>query len=166
MKQIINIFINNPKLEKLRKKYDPNYKKYKTHLTLVYPFEIKDQKKLYDHIFKYTKKIGSFNANFSKIGRSEKDFYLYLLPDLESHQLFMQLHRTLSSNILSFVKNEDLPKYVPHIPIGFFKSEEERETAIREIQKEGINLNLKIEEVHLLNLNPDGSLNSVNTFRF
>ena len=47
MKIGINIILKlDKKTDKIRRKYDPYSHKFKPHVTLVYPFEFKDQKAL------------------------------------------------------------------------------------------------------------------------
>jgi len=47
MKQVINIILQrNKEVDKVRATYDPDYKKFKPHISLVYPFKDINQKDL------------------------------------------------------------------------------------------------------------------------
>ena len=90
MKQVINILINNPRIEILRKKYDPGINNYKTHLTLVYPFEVKDQAKLREHIEYCLDGIESFEIVFDKLRKSSN----FLVLDVgKNKEMLLKLHK-------------------------------------------------------------------------
>ena len=68
------------------------------------------------------------------------------------------MHKKLNSGILNNFRNPDMPEYIAHLSIGIFKSEEEREIAIKEISKIDINFEAKIDSIQLLTIDEKGSI--------
>tara|TARA_Y100000034_G_C6896509_1_gene413442 strand:- start:1704 stop:2204 length:501 start_codon:yes stop_codon:yes gene_type:complete len=165
MKQVITILLRpNKKIEEIRKKSGINTKKFKPHINIIYPFELKDQKRLFKHIKESIKNIKKFRLTLKGLKKSTKEYYLYLLVDKgkkQTRRLYNQLHK----GILKDFKNKDMPKYIPHLSLGNFKSKKEIDKAIKEIKKENIYFETKISSVQLLTLNKDSSLKSVKNFK-
>jgi 2'-5' RNA ligase len=161
MKQVINIIINNPRIEILRKKYDPGINKYKTHLTLVYPFEVKDQAKLAEHIEYCLAGVEPFEIIFEKFRKSSN----YLVLDAGKNQeKLLNLYKKLNSGILAGFENKELSIYLPHITIGVFDSHEELMKVISELRSRGSNFRVMVDKISLLTLNEDGSAKEIRNF--
>ena len=162
MKQAIAILLKKDKqIEKIRKNYIPNYKKFKPHITLVYPFEIKNKKQLNEHIQKSVK-IKQFKLSLEKLKKSAKEYYLYLLVK-KGKKKIVKLYKKLNSGILKGFKNKDMPKFIPHITIGIFKTKKEIDKAIKEIKD--VKFETKIEHINLLNLDKNNKIKSIKKFR-
>lgn len=162
MKQTINILLNNPRIEILRRKYDPNFKKTKTHLTLVYPFEVKDQARLIEHIEYCLKDIQQFEILFEKLRKSGN----YLVLDVSRNQeKLLNLYKKLNSAILSGFENKDISIYLPHITLGIFNSHEELMEVINKLRARGSNFRFIVDKINLVDLNDDGSSKSIRSFK-
>lgn len=161
MKQTINILINNPRIEILRKKYYKDFKKYKTHLTLVYPFEIKDKVQLKQHIEYCLKDIKPFEIVFDKLRKSSN----YLVLDVNKNQeLLLNLYKKLNSGILCGFENKEISIYLPHITLGVFNSNEELMGVLGELRERGSNFRVVVDKISLLTLNDDGSAKAIRNF--
>lgn len=158
MKQVLTIFLKkNNKIEQIRKKYISNYKKFEPHITLVYPFEIENQDKLKEHIFESIKLFEPFEISLKGLQKSAKGYYVYLLVD-KGKEKIVSLHEKLNGGILNHFRNPDMPKYIAHLSLGVFGSEEERERAIKDIYKMNIGFDMKINSIQLLTIDGDNSL--------
>jgi 2'-5' RNA ligase len=164
MKQGINIIIESAGIDEIRKKYDKFYKTFLTHLTLVYPFEIKDQVGLEEHIKSSLRGVQPFYATFNKITSSEKGYIYLTAPDAEENLL--ALYNSLNSNILSNAKNLDFPSYFPHISLGVIEDKELLKKALVELNELDPYFKILINSVSLINLNQDFSARSIKTFKF
>jgi len=165
MKQAIAILLKEDKnIEKIRKKYVPNYKKFKPHITLVYDFKINNQKQLNEHIKNSIKGIKQFKLSLESLKKSTKGYYLYLLVKKGKKEI-IKLYKKLNSRILKGFKNKDMPKFVPHITIGLFETKKEINRAIKEIKKENIKFKTKINYIDLLNLDKNDKIKSIKRFK-
>lgn len=161
MKQTINILIDNPRIENLRKKYDPNYKKIKTHLTLVYPFEVQKQDKLKEHIEYCLGGLENFEIIFQKVRKSKN----FLVLDVTTNrQKLLDLYKKLNSGVLAGFENKELSIYLPHITLGFFNSDEELMKVINELREIGSNYRVLVDKINLVTLNKDDSIKEVESF--
>jgi 2'-5' RNA ligase len=161
MKQVINILIKNPRIEILRKKYDHVFRKVKTHVTLVYPFEIKDHAKLVEHIEYCLAGMAPFEIVLDKLRKSRN----YLVLDVGKNQeKLLNLHKKLNSGILSGFENKELSIYLPHITLGMFDSHEELMKVINELRERGSNFRVIVDKISLLTLNDDGSAKEITNF--
>jgi len=165
MKQVINIILKkNKEIEKVRMKYDKNYKKFKPHINLVYPFKNIDQKKLHEHIKKSIENIKSFKIILKGLKKSSKDYYLYLLVDKGKKEV-IKLYKNLNKSLLKDFKNKDMPRYIPHLTLGVFKTKKEIDDAIRKIQKQNLKFETKINAICLLTLNKNLTIKSIKKFK-
>ena len=161
MKQVINILISNPRIDILRKKYDKVFKKIKTHVTLVYPFEVKDQAKLQEHIEYCLSGIEPFEITFEKFRKSGN----YLVLDVGRNQdKLLDLYKKLNSGILSGFENKDISIYLPHITMGLFDSNEELMKALGEMRQRGSNFRITVDKISLLTLNDDETAKEIKNF--
>tara|TARA_Y100000310_G_scaffold342852_1_gene447887 strand:- start:7118 stop:7624 length:507 start_codon:yes stop_codon:yes gene_type:complete len=165
MKQAIVILLNkNPKLERIRKKYNKDSHKYKPHITLVYTFEVGDQKKLYEHIKKSLRDSKQIKLKLRGLQRSKKDYYLYLLVE-EGKNNIISIYRRLNTGLLKDFKNKNMPRYVPHLSLGVFKRKKDIENAISELSRLNLSFDYKIKSIQLLNLKKDGILDKITNFK-
>jgi 2'-5' RNA ligase len=161
MKQAINIQISNPRIEILRKNYDHVFKNRKTHVTLVYPFEVQDQVELAKHIEYCLEGIEPFELVFEKVRKSNN----YLVLDVGRNQeKLLNLYKKLNSGILSGFENKDISIYLPHITLGMFDSNEELMRVINELRLRGSNFKVMVDKISLLTLNEDGSAKEIKNF--
>ena len=166
MKKVLTIFLEkDEKIEKIRKKYLPNYKKFEPHITLVYPFEFEDQDKLKDHISESLKDFEPFEISLEGLQKSAKGYYLYLLVK-KGKEKILSLHEKLNGGVLDTFRNPDMPKYLAHLSIGVFENEEQREKAIEEISKMNIQFEMKINSIQFLTMDENHSLKSKEDFYF
>ena len=164
MKNVLTIFLEkDDKIEQVRKKYIPNYEKFEPHITLVYPFEFKDQDKLKDHISESLKDFEPFEISLEGLQKSARGYYLYLLVN-KGKEKIVSLHEKLNEGILDAFRNSDMPKYVAHLSIGVLLNEEQREKAIEEISKMNIKFKMKINSIQLLTIDENHYLKSKEDF--
>jgi len=158
---IVLLFNEAEELDKIRKEYSPDADKFKPHLSLVYPFEVEDQKGLKEHIKKSLEGIYPFKLIMKGLGKSVKEFYLYLLVDQGMKEI-MNLYDRLNSEILSEFENPDMPKYIPHITLGVFNSLEEIYEAKEKLKD--LEYEVEVGSIQLLTLNEDDSIKEVENF--
>jgi 2'-5' RNA ligase len=162
MKQAIVILVKNPRIEILRKAYDKDFKKYKTHITLVYPFEVKDRAKLIEHIEYCLKGIEPFEIVLERARKSNN----YLFLDVTKNQeTLLNLYKTLNSGILRGFENNEFSIYRPHVTLGRFNSHEELMTVINELRERGSNFRIMVDKISLITLNDDGSAKDIENFK-
>lgn len=150
MKQAILIdFDWSKELEEIRKKYVHYSNKVKPHITLIYVFENKNQIELKEHITSIANEFNSFEINLNKLGKSKKDYYLYLKPS-EGNKEILKLHKRLKSGILNDIDNPDMPKYIAHTTLGIFESKGEIDNVIKELKSKKLSYRTKIDKFQLL----------------
>jgi len=165
MEQVINIILQrNKKIDKIRAKYDKNYKKLKPHINLIYPFEEINQKELYRHIKKSIEEIKSFKLVLKGLKKSSKGYYLYLLVDKGKYEV-MKLYKNLSKGLLKNIKNKDMPQYIPHLSLGVFRNKEEIDKVVNELRKENLKIEYVVNEINLLTLNKNLTIKSGRKFK-
>ena len=158
-KQAIVIHLNPP--ERIMK----NYKnKPKTHITLVYPFKVSNQKKLEEHIKKSINQTLQFILMMKGLQKSTKEYYLYLLVKKGKEEI-MDLYKKLNSGILSNFKNLDMPKYIPHVTLNVFKSKKEIDEAYNNPDLKNIKFMQRINKIDLITLKEDSSLGKIKSFK-
>lgn len=165
MKQVLVILIKKSReVEEIRKSYLKDYKKFKPHITLVYPFKIKDQRSLNEHIENSLQKLKPFELTLEGLKKSAKEYYLYLLVK-EGKKELMHLYKNLNSGILKNFKNKDMPVYIPHITLGIFDSKDEINNAIKKIERLKLRSEMKVTKIELLTLNSDNSIKKIEEFK-
>lgn len=160
MKQAIIIEVKNREVDKIRKKYNSSYKKVKSHITIIYPFENFNQKELYEHIRDSLKNNKKFSITLENLKKSKKEYYLYLL--IKEEQKIIKLHKKLNSKILS--KNKDMKKYIPHLTLGVFKNKKDIDNALKKLKKDKIKIKLKINSIQLITLTKHEKIKSTKNF--
>jgi len=166
MKQVINIILKRDEIiENLRKEYLNDSENVEPHITLVYPFEIKNQSILKKHIKDSLKSFELFDISLKGLKKSFKEYYLYLLVD-EGKEEIIRLYKMINQGILKDFKNPDMPEYIPHLTIGIFSSENQREKAIKEISKIKPFIKKRIDSIQLLTIDENGIMKSRKDFYF
>jgi 2'-5' RNA ligase len=162
MKQVINIIIKNKRLEILRKRYNPPFKKIPAHITLVYPFEVSDQEKLIVHIENCLKGINPFEITLQKVRKSGN----YLVLDVVKNKtLLLNLYKKLNSELLSGFENKELSLYLPHITLGLFDNIQELMQAINSLRQQNLSYRIEVEKISLLTLDSKDSIISRRDFK-
>jgi 2'-5' RNA ligase len=165
MKQVIVILLKkDKKIEQIRKRYVQEYKKFKPHITLVYPFRVKNQIALHGHIKNSIENVEPFELSLEGLKKSAKGYYLYLIVNKGGKEV-IKLYNNLNKRLLKDFKNKDMPEYIPHLSIGVFKTKKEIDEAIKEIKKDNISLKMNIKSIHLLTINKNHALISKKDFR-
>jgi len=147
MKQAINIPIKSSKLNGI---YKP-YAGVKPHITLVYPFEYSDQKKLKEHIKKSISKIKPFKISFEDLKKSKREYYLYLLVK-KGKPIIVNLQRKLNSGLLDFPKKINVFEWPPHITLRIFKNKKEINDYIQKIKDKRIKFEFNVNKIQLVGL--------------
>jgi len=165
MKQSIVILLpENKKIRRIRERYDPNYKKFKLHISVVFPFQNVPKKQLYEHIRKSLKKIKPFKLTLKGLKKSAKEYYLYLLINKGKDEL-KEAYKNLHSKLLAKFKNKDMPSYIPHITLGVFKTKKEIDNAIKKIKNKNPVLKTKVNAISLLTLDKSYKIKSIKKFK-
>jgi len=161
---IVILIPDNKHVDEVRKKHDWFYKESKPHTTIVYPFKLKNQKQLDKHIEQSIKNIKQFSLTLKGLEKSKKDFYLYLLVNKGKKEI-LKLYEQSRSKLLTKFKNEDMPKYIPHMTLGSFKSKKDIDNAIKEIKKKKIEVNFTVKEICLLTFKKRAEIRSIKRFK-
>jgi 2'-5' RNA ligase len=165
MKQTIVIFLKiNKEIELIRKRYEPNYKKFRPHITLVYPFKVKDQRELNEHIGESVNGVKSFNLSLSGIKKSAKGYYLYLLVEKGKSKI-IKLYTKMNRGILKGFKNKDMPRYIPHITLGVFRSKKDIDNVIKELKNNKLDFSTKVNAVCLLTVDGNHFIKKIKSFK-
>jgi 2'-5' RNA ligase len=138
---------NISEINKIQKKYDGRLMK--PHVTLVYPFYGVDEVELRNHIERVIKGVKPFQLELKGIGKSKKEFYLYLLCKKGKNEI-MKIYRGLHKSLLKEFKNEDMPKYTPHVTLGKFENLEEINKVVDKLESEKLRFVSKINAIYLL----------------
>jgi|APSaa5957512622_1039677.scaffolds.fasta_scaffold02972_3 2'-5' RNA ligase len=138
MKQVIIIPIKNKQLEKIVAS---------PHITLVYPFSI-NKKKLLEYIKETINKTKKFKIILKGHQKSAKEYYLYLLISSGKRKV-MSLYKKFNSGPLKGFKNPDMPKYIPHVSLGNFKTKKEFNEFKKEIEKKNLKITLEVDQILL-----------------
>jgi hypothetical protein len=163
MQQAIVLLIKKSEgINKIRKRYDPFWKKYRCHLTLVYRFRKKKASIIDKHIKDSIKLIKPFQITFRGYGKSVNEHYLYFLIK-RGRDNIIKLHKKLNFGILKHVKNKKMPKYLPHISLGVFKTKKQIDQALKQLPK--IQVNEKVDRIQLLTLDKNRNIKSIKTFK-
>jgi 2'-5' RNA ligase len=151
MEQVIIINIKNKKeINKLRKKYDPNYKKYLPHLTLIYRFKKLPKEIIQEHIKNSIKRIKPFEVIFKGYSKSSIGLYLHLNIKKGESKL-MKLHKSLKTGPLRTIKNPKMPRYVPHISLGYCYNKNQLKKIMKSLPK-NLEVREKINSIYLLTI--------------
>jgi len=155
MKQAINI--------QLKIKPPLIYKKRKPHITLVYPFEIKNQENLEKHIKKSIENIKPFKITLKGLKKSKKEHYLSLAINQGKSQI-MEIYRNLNSGILKGSKNPKIPRYVPHMTLRKFKSKKEIDKILKDPKSKNLEFSTKISSIQLITLKKGDIIKLIKNF--
>ena len=151
MEQVIIIDIKNKKeINKLRKKYDPNYKKYLPHLTLIYRFKKLPKEIIQEHIKKSIQEIKPFEVVFKGYSKSSIGLYLYLNIK-KGYKNLMKLHKNLKTGPLRAVKNPKMPKYIPHLSLGYCYNKNQLKKIIKSLPK-NLEVRERVSSIYLLTI--------------
>ena len=151
MEQVIIIDIKNKKeINKLRKKYDPNYKKYLPHLTLIYRFKKLPKEVIQEHIKNSIKGIKSFEVIFKGYSKSSEGLYLHLNIKKGRSNL-MKLYKKLKTGPLKKIRNPKMPRYVPHISLGYCYNRNQLRKIIKSLPK-NLEVRERVSSIYLLTI--------------
>jgi 2'-5' RNA ligase len=163
--QLMTLIIKNHGITKLRKKYDTHYnKKIPNHVNLVYSFSGINQKMLHKHIKKSIEGIKPFKVTFNRFWKFKSNPYIYIISD-DGLSRFMVLHNRLNSGILRSFKNKSMPKYIPHITLTYFDSNNKANIFFEQLKREKLDFKVNINSVQLLTQDKDYLIKSIKNFK-
>jgi hypothetical protein len=112
------------KIDRFRVKHDKHHKKWKAHLTLVFPIgdEKIEEKILIEHIEKVLEKWKKFDIHFKGLKKSW-DHWLFLVLK-EGNNKMIQLYNELYEGPLKKFLRKDI-EVIPHIGLGEFVKNKE-----------------------------------------
>ena len=61
----------------------------------------------------------------------------------------MSLYKKFNSGPLKGFKNPDMPKYIPHVSLGNFKTKKEFNEFKKEIEKKNLKITLEVDQILL-----------------
>lgn len=164
MEQTIIIKLHSiPKINSIRKKYDSKFKLIKNHITLAFPFKNVNQRKLIKHIQKSIKNIKPFRLTLNGIKKSKKEYYLFLMVKEGKNQM-MKIHKELYLRFLTKWLRKDIP-YVPHLTLGYFKTKEELNKALKDVKKRNLHFETLVNKISLITLNKNISIKFEKVFK-
>ena len=159
MKQSIHILPKIPEVDKIRKKYDSFYKKFKTHLTLVYIFEVNNQKALEEHITNSLKEIKPFKISLGKFYASNN----YVCLEVKNKECW-QLYKNLNRGVLTGFENKEV-EFRPHISIAVLENSEKAKILTEQLNQKPINSDVLVNSICLSNLDEHVFIKSKKTFK-
>ncbi len=162
MKQTINILLKSKRLDILRKKYDSPYKKIKTHITLVYPFEVENQEKLVEHVEYSLCNMSQFKITLHKARKSGRHL---VLDVADNKTILINLYKKLNSGILTGFENKELSIYLPHVTLGVFDSNEKMNEALSNLREQNLSYSIDVDAINLITLNGDDSIKDIKAFK-
>jgi len=163
MEQVINILLKlDEKTENIRRKYDPYSHKFKPHITLVYPFEFKDQNVLINHIKNSIANVKSFKISLEKIGESYP-FVQFIAKEGKKELLF--LRKRLNQDILKNIGEKTPLKYPPHMTIGVIENKGDFKKKVKEIKMLKPYYRSTIKSIQLITLDKKMIIKSKRSFR-
>jgi 2'-5' RNA ligase len=112
------------KVNEFRKKHDKHHKKWKAHLTLIFPISDKEieEKVLIRHLELILKKWKKFDIHLKGLEKSW-DHWLFLILK-EGNEKVIKLHDELYTGPVKIFLREDIT-FIPHIGIGEFADNKE-----------------------------------------
>ena len=135
------------KVEEIREKYDPDFLKFRTHMTVAYPFESEiSESELDQHIRECLKEFKPFKIGFKGIKESHKKSCIHLLVDQGVDKL-VELYDKLHSKYIPKKKKE----YSPHISLGYGKDKKEVELIIKYATDMNLDFDCTIDSIFYLN---------------
>jgi len=158
MKAIVIFPEKNQELETIRKKYNPFYEGFKTHITLIQPFEA-PEKEINERIRAAIKGIKPFKITLEGLKKSSKEYFLYLLVK-EGKDKILKIHKNLCQKLKA-----PLSAYPPHVTLGVFTTKTDIDKAVKELKRKNLRFKTAVNAIYLLNLNKDFSLRSIKEFK-
>jgi 2'-5' RNA ligase len=146
-----------------RKRYDPHYKLIPPHITLKEAFNIEDENKLQQVVAKIEEaaaSISPFTLTFSKFSSfypSNNTIYIAVDDNDDIHLLFKKLHEDI-------LKTERPYGFVPHLTIAQKLSADELHDIYSVLKMTPVNLQTKVDRIHLLYQLDDGIWTVYQTF--
>ena len=83
----------------------------------------------------------------------------------QSKKEIKKLYNQLHSKLLTKFKNEDMPKYIPHMTLGVFKTKKDIDNAIKEIKKKKLEVNFVVNEICLLTFKKGAKIEKIKKFK-
>lgn len=119
-------FENVSVIDKIRKKYDPNYNNVFPHITLVFPFESDISKEqLLSHVKIKLQQTKCFCLKLGNLVKKNSRGYYLMLEVTEGSDKVKELHQKLYEGILAPFKPKWQDGFMPHMTIGQFEDEAE-----------------------------------------
>jgi 2'-5' RNA ligase len=143
---------DDSKIQEFRKKYDPQFKLIKPHITIVFPFSDLEKEKIKIHLSKTIKNFKPFKLRLSGLVKSF-DNWLFLIGKDGNNEL-IELHDQFYTGILKKYLRKDV-EYIPHIGLGLFKTGEEYSKAETEAKKLNLDYECYVKSVYLIHLKDD-----------
>ena len=147
--QAVVIHLKNVKeIQNIRKKYDTKYF-IKPHMTLVYPFSVKNAENI---IKNGLKNIKPFEIRLNKPTRSTQGFYLLLRPTKGEKRL-NEVRKLLYKKLK--IKWNMPFRYRPHVTLGRLSSKKDLDEALKKVK---VGLKYKIDTISYIKVSKNHKL--------
>jgi 2'-5' RNA ligase len=146
--------IDTHRINRFRKKYDPQFHLIGPHITLVFPFPaFISETDLTHHVESVLKNSAPFPIRLQGLQKSRDD-YLFLLIR-EGNTGIKNLHTELYTGILAAYKREDLP-YFPHLTLGSFSGVAVTDLdALEEAEQMEMDFHCRLDRLHIVKIDSE-----------
>lgn len=146
--------IDAVRIERLRKKYDPQVQLIAPHITIVFPVpDSIGEQHLVSHIQSVLPGCQPFTIRLKGLQLSS-DNYLFLLVD-EGKADLIRLHAEMYTGLLAKYRQDAVP-YVPHVTLGSgFEDGARRQDALEEAERLNLDQRTVVDRLHLVKVNDE-----------
>lgn len=138
-----------PEIQRIRKKYDPKLF-LKPHITICYPFKVKNAENIIKETLKNTK---PFEIRLDRPSRSTQEHYLLLRPSKGESKL-NNLRKLLYKKLK--IKWNMPFSYRPHVTLGRLKDRKHQTEALE--YSKGIDIRYKVDTISYIEVTKDHKL--------
>lgn len=131
-----------------RKRYDPRYSLIPPHITLKYPFQLKERKleDVVSHLEKVAERTEPFQIEFHKVSTFHPTTNVVYLA-IRNEEPVIRLHEQCNEGVLY---DEETYSYVPHLTIAQEMTNAELNDIYGTLRMKDINITAEIDRFHLL----------------
>jgi 2'-5' RNA ligase len=136
------------KIQKIRKKYHPEFKEIEPHVTIVCPTKTNCSEKLIDNIIhENIAEVNYFEITFKGAEQSKTEFYIQTFAKTGAEKIIALRHK-----IAKELSETPTRTHPPHITLGKSESKKDANKIITELKKLNINFIGKVNSIWLLKL--------------
>lgn len=146
--------IDNQKINRLRRKYDPQFNLIGPHITIIFPVSDSiERQELIGHVREVLRNFKPFVVNLNGLEKSCDD-YLFLLLQQGAGEV-LRLHEAMYTGILAPHRQSNTP-FTPHVTLGKFGDDPNGfSEAMEEAGDLNLDYNFRMDRVHLIRVNDE-----------